>query len=117
MKKYFGILLLCATVAPANAQRVLSLDSCRQMALRNNKQLGVSKLKQDVAENLRKSARTKYLPHVSALGTYEHTSKEVRSRIMISSPLIIVNPATQTINARIIHTLISNSSSQINTCG
>ena len=77
MKKYFGILLLCATVAPANAQRVLSLDSCRQMALRNNKQLGVSKLKQDVAENLRKSARTKYLPHVSAIGTYEHTSEEV----------------------------------------
>ena len=60
-----------------NAQRVLSLDSCRQMALRNNKQLGVSKLKQDVAENLRKSARTKYLPHVSAIGTYEHTSEEV----------------------------------------
>ena len=47
------------------------------MALRNNKQLGVSKLKQDVAENLRKSARTKYLPHVSAIGTYEHTSEEV----------------------------------------
>ena len=60
-----------------NAQRVLSLDSCRQMALRNNKQLGVSKLKQDVAENLRKSARTKYLPHVSAIGTYQHTSEEV----------------------------------------
>ena len=54
---------------PAGAQRVLSLDSCRQMALRNNKQLGVSKLKQDVAANLRKSARTKYLPHVSATST------------------------------------------------
>ena len=77
MKKYFGILLLSAAIAPVQAQRVLSLDSCRQMALRNNKQLGVSKLKQDVAENLRKSARTKYLPHVSAIGTYEHTSEEV----------------------------------------
>ena len=59
------------------AQRVLSLDSCRQMALRNNKQLGVSKLKQDVAANLRKSARTKYLPHVNAVGTYQYTSKPV----------------------------------------
>jgi outer membrane protein TolC len=77
MKKYFGILLLSVAIVPAEAQRVLSLDSCRQMALRNNKQLGVSKLKQDVAENLRKSARTKYLPHVSAFGTYEHTSEEV----------------------------------------
>ena len=60
-----------------SAQRVLSLDSCRQMALRNNKQLGVSKLKQDVAANLRKSARTKYLPHVSAIGTYEYTSRPI----------------------------------------
>ena len=77
MRKFIGITLFVAFVAPASAQRVLSLDSCRQMALRNNKQLGVSKLKQDVAENLRKSARTKYLPHVSAIGTYQHTSEEV----------------------------------------
>ena len=62
---------------PAGAQRVLSLDSCRQMALRNNKQLGVSKLKQDVAANLRKSARTKYLPHVSAIGSYQYTSEPI----------------------------------------
>ena len=77
MRNSFGILLLLAVVLPANAQRVLSLDSCRQMALRNNKQLGISKLKQDVAANLRKSARTKYLPHVSAIGAYEYTSKEL----------------------------------------
>jgi outer membrane protein TolC len=30
-----------------------------------------------VAANLRKSARTKYLPHVNALGGYEWTSKEI----------------------------------------
>lgn len=61
----------------AGAQRLLTLDSCRQMALRNNKQMGVAKVKQDVAENLRKSARTKYLPHVSAIGTYQYTSREI----------------------------------------
>ena len=77
MRRFLGILLFVALALPAMAQRVLSLDSCRQMALRNNKQLGVSKLKQDVAENLRKSARTKYLPHVSAIGTYEFTSEEI----------------------------------------
>ena len=77
MKKTVGIWLLCAVIAPAQAQRVLSLDSCRQMALRNNKQLGISKLKQEVAENVRKSARTKYLPHVSAIGAYEFTSEEI----------------------------------------
>jgi outer membrane protein TolC len=30
-----------------------------------------------VAANLRKSARTKYLPHVSAIGSYQYTSEEV----------------------------------------
>ena len=61
----------------AEAQQALSLDSCRAMALRNNKQLGVAELKKDVAQNLRKSARTKYLPHVSAIGTYQWTSAEL----------------------------------------
>jgi len=63
--------------SPVQAQLLLSLDSCRAMALRNNKQLGVSKLKQEVARNVRKSVRTKYLPHVSALGTYQYTSEPV----------------------------------------
>jgi outer membrane protein TolC len=60
-----------------HAQRLLTLDSCRAMALRNNKQLSVSKVKQNIAADIRRSARTKYLPHVSAIGSYEHTSEEV----------------------------------------
>jgi len=62
---------------PAGAQRLLTLDSCRAMALRNNKQLSIAKVKQEVAANLRRSARTKYLPHISAVGTYQHTSEEI----------------------------------------
>lgn len=78
MKRLCGTLLLVGAIGlPAGAQQLLSLDSCRAMALRNNKQLSISKLKQDVAANLRRSARTKYLPHISAMGTYEHTSKEI----------------------------------------
>ena len=77
MNRIFGTLLLAGLLLPASAQRLLTLDSCRQMALRNNKQLGISKLKQDMAADLRKSARTKLLPHVSAIGTYEHTSRAI----------------------------------------
>ena len=77
MKRTIGLVLLAGLVQTACAQHLLTLDSCRALAQRNNKQLGVSKLKQEVAANLRKSARTKYLPHVSALGGYEWTSKEV----------------------------------------
>ena len=69
--------LLAVGVSPIEAQRVLSLDSCRAMALRNNKQMSVQRVKQEVAKNIRKSARTKYLPHVSAAGGYLYTSKEI----------------------------------------
>ena len=55
----------------------LSLDSCRAMALRNNKQINASKLKKDVAYNIKKSARTQYLPKVDVLGGYEWFSKEI----------------------------------------
>lgn len=79
MKKYLALLvwLLAYGYQPAEAQHLLTIDSCRAMALRNNKQMSVSQVKQEVAANLRKSARTKYLPHISALGTYQYTSEAI----------------------------------------
>lgn len=78
MKKHlaFSVWLL-AFGLPLGAQQLLTLDSCRAMALRNNKQMDVSRIKQDVAKNIRKSARTKYLPHISAIGTFQHVSEEI----------------------------------------
>ena len=69
--------LLTSWYTSAIAQQTLSLDSCRVLALRNNKQLAVSRLKQDVAANTRKALRTKYLPKVDMLGGYELVSKEI----------------------------------------
>ena len=60
-----GLLMLLPMTSVA--QRLLTLDSCRAMALRNNKQMGVAKMKQEVNANLRKSARTQYLPKVNAV--------------------------------------------------
>ena len=77
MNRFFGLLILAGAVLPSVAQEKLSLDSCRALALLNNKQLSISKLKQDVARNARKAAHTKYLPHVNALGSYMHTNKEI----------------------------------------
>ena len=77
VKWVFPLYLFALLPSTAGAQRVLNLDSCRRMALQNNKQLGVAKVKEGVAANLRKSARTKYLPHVSAIGTYQFTSKPI----------------------------------------
>ncbi len=59
------------------AQRVLTLDSCRQLAIANNKQLSVARVQKEMASYDVKSARTKYLPHVDAMAGYELTSKEI----------------------------------------
>ena len=77
-RKYLfpSVVLACLTATTVEAQKTLSLDSCRQLALRNNKQMGVARVKQDIAQNMRKSARTKYLPRVNAFGGYMYTSKE-----------------------------------------
>ena len=79
MKKFF-FLSLCASALclalPMEAQ-TLSLDSCRAMALRNNKQLGIARAKQQAAMNVRKSARTKYLPHIDVAGGWMLSSREI----------------------------------------
>ncbi len=70
------LFMLMATLT-AGAQQVLSLEECRQLALQNNKQLGVTRVKQEMALNLRKAARTNYLPKVDVIGGYEFFSREI----------------------------------------
>ena len=80
MRGIFSLIFLLGGIScslDACAQRILSLDSCRSMALKNNRQMGVAKVKRDMARNMRKSARTKYLPQVNATGAYVYTSKQV----------------------------------------
>lgn len=77
MARTFGLALWVLLPMSGYAQRVLTLDSCRAMALRNNKQMSVAKIKQEVNANLRKSARTQYLPKVNAVAGYNWMSKEV----------------------------------------
>lgn len=77
VKWLMPLCLLTLIPSCVSAQHMLNLDSCRAMALRNNKQMRVATVKQEVAANIRKSARTKYLPHVSALGAYVHTTREM----------------------------------------
>ena len=77
MARAATLALLVLLPLSGNAQRLLTLDSCRAMALRNNKQMGVAKIKQEVNANLRKSARTQYLPKVNAVGGYLWMSREI----------------------------------------
>lgn len=46
MARAATLILLGLLPLSGSAQRLLTLDSCRAMALRNNKQMGVAKIKQ-----------------------------------------------------------------------
>ena len=74
-KLLITILLVFATYT--YAQQPLSLDSCRQMALRNNKKISIARLNTDIARDTRRAAKTKYLPHIDFVGGYEYVSKEI----------------------------------------
>lgn len=56
---------------------VMSLDSCRSLAVENNKELRMTDIQRQTAYYNRKSAFTSYLPKVSATGMYMHTGKEI----------------------------------------
>ena len=73
----FALTLALALPLVAQAQRVLTLDSVRAMALTENKQLKSTTLKLDVATNTRKAIRTKRLPKVDAVLGYEYFNREV----------------------------------------
>ncbi len=77
MRKFTFAILLSGCVLAAHGQTVLTLDSCRALALRNNKQINVARLGKEVAMNTRKAARTKYLPKVDVLAGYEFTSRDI----------------------------------------
>ena len=71
------VLALVGAAFATFAGQPLSLDSCRALAIRNNKALQMSSLKQEAAHWQRKSALTNYFPRISAVGTYQRTSKEI----------------------------------------
>lgn len=66
---------LCISI-PAHAQRVLTADSCRSLALEHNKELLIGREKIQAAHYQRKAAATHYLPSLSLTGTYVYNEKE-----------------------------------------
>ena len=76
MKKLFLLTILLSLTFIAKAQSFLSLDSCRALALANNKDLLISNEKINAAHYQRKAAFTNYLPNFSATGAYMRNQKE-----------------------------------------
>ena len=76
MKKVFLLTILLSLTFIVKAQSFLSLDSCRALALANNKDLLISNEKINAAHYQHKAAFTNYLPSFSATGTYMRNQKE-----------------------------------------
>ena len=76
MKKVFLLTFLLSFTFTVKAQSFLSLDSCRALALANNKDLLISNEKINAAHYQRKAAFTNYLPNFSATGAYMRNQKE-----------------------------------------
>lgn len=77
MKRIVSFFFLTLLFASGYAQRILNLDSCRTLALTNNKELKIGQEKINAAHYQRKAAFTNYLPKVDVMGTYMHTQKEI----------------------------------------
>ncbi len=69
--------MLLGIAVSLKAQSVLTLDSCRALAIANNKDLLISEQKSKAAYYDRKAAFTNYLPKVSATGAYLRNQKEI----------------------------------------
>ena len=78
MRKIAIIFFALAMMAGARAQSIsLSLDSCLALAVRNNKDLTIAQMKEDVATLNSMEAFTHYLPRVDATGAYVRTEKQL----------------------------------------
>lgn len=77
MKRLTGVIFLLSLFSAMHAQRILNLDSCRNLALQNNKSLRISEEKIKKAHYEQKAAFTKFLPSISASGTYMRFSDEI----------------------------------------
>ena len=70
-------ILLLTFVSCMHAQRMLTLEECRNLAIQNNKELQISGEKIKMADNEKKAAFTKYFPQLSANGAYMWNQKDI----------------------------------------
>lgn len=60
-----------------SAQQTLSLQECRDLAVKNNKELRIAEEKIRMADYEKKAALTKYFPQISANGAYMWNQKDL----------------------------------------
>jgi len=76
MKRMMMILLALLPMT-LGAQQTLSLQDCRDMAVRSSKELDQARIEVEMASYDRKIARANYFPNISATGTYMHNNRDI----------------------------------------
>lgn len=70
MKRIFLFLCIGLSLSTASvAQRRLTLDDCRSLALQNNSKIKAARLEVSGAKEMQRETLTKYFPNISAAGT------------------------------------------------
>lgn len=70
-KRLLLVAMLCLTASSAwSEQKVYTLEECRELALRNNKEQKIAREEVEKATYERKAARTKYFPDLNLRGAY-----------------------------------------------
>ena len=77
MKKTLLFILAAVATTTGMAQAVVSLDSCRRMALHNNKAIRIAEENIRGAGYARDAARAAYLPGIDFSGGYVHNQRQI----------------------------------------
>lgn len=109
MKRIIVVMACVLSSGYAGAQGMLTLEECRDLAIRNNKELQIAGQKMKKADSEKKAAFTKYFPQVSLNGAYMWNQKDINLLDMeaMSSSLasslggIVQLPAVQNLMGRV----------------
>ncbi len=77
MKKYLIAAALLLASVQLNAQTVLTLDDCHDMAVQNSKELDQAQIDREMAGYDRKIALANYFPVISATGVYMYNNRDI----------------------------------------
>ena len=76
-KKSLGLIAATVAIAFSASAQTFTLDSLRQMALRQSKTMAISQAEETKSLHQQKAARTAYLPKVALEATYMRTGDEI----------------------------------------
>ncbi|MDR1416758.1 MAG: TolC family protein [Prevotellaceae bacterium] len=87
----------------ANAQQVMTLEKCRELAIENNKSGAIADRSKDKAAYTKRAYRANYFPKISASGSYLYSNIQMTQKISEAYlPTFAPDPATGKLTPNIV---------------